>query len=114
MDPSLKVQSLIDNRKNFWNIDLLKELFDPADVPLISAFHLSVSSKKDSLGWHFTKSGQYTVKSVYYTAWLDTLNVNFPFLGPDIKELKAYSWKVQCSPKLLQCFVANMIGLCTG
>ncbi|KAL9840567.1 putative reverse transcriptase zinc-binding domain-containing protein [Arabidopsis thaliana] len=36
-EPSLKVSSLIDNRSNFWNMDLLKELFDPKDVPLICA-----------------------------------------------------------------------------
>ena len=28
IDPSLKVQNLIDSRSNFWNIDLLKELID--------------------------------------------------------------------------------------
>ena len=99
-DPSLKVKSLIDSRTNFWNIDLLQELFDPEDVSLISALHLGASTKEDILGWHFTKSGKYTVKSGYHTARLKTLDANFSFFGPDIKVLKAFSWKVQCPPKL--------------
>jgi len=62
-EPSLKVSSLIDNRSNFWNMDLLKELFDPKDVPLICALPVGTPTKEDTLGWHFTKSGKYTVKS---------------------------------------------------
>jgi len=91
---------MCNSRTNFWNIDRLQELFDPEDVSLISALHLGASTKEDILGWHFTKSGKYTVKSGYHTARLKTLDANFSFFGPDIKVLKAFSWKVQCPPKL--------------
>jgi len=48
-------------------------------------------TKEDILGWHFTKSGKYTVKSGYHTARLKTLDDNSSFIGLDIKVLKAYS-----------------------
>ncbi|KAL9840753.1 putative RNA-directed DNA polymerase [Arabidopsis thaliana] len=99
VDPSLKVKSLIDSRSNFWNIDLLKELFDPEDVPLISALPIGNPNMEDTLGWHFTKAGNYTVKSGYHTARLD-LNEGTTLIGPDLTTLKAYIWKVQCPPKL--------------
>jgi len=100
IDPSLKVQHLINSRSNFWNNDLLKELFDPEDVKLISALHLGASTKEDTLGWHFTKSGKYTVKSGYHRARLENLEDNSSFIGYEINVLKAHAWKVQCPPKL--------------
>ncbi|KAL9816712.1 putative reverse transcriptase zinc-binding domain-containing protein [Arabidopsis thaliana] len=100
IDPSLKVQNLIDSRSNFWNIDLLQELFDPEDVQLISALHLGASTRADSPGWHFTKTGIYTVKSGYHTARMEILGINSSSIGPEIKALKAQVWKVQCPPKL--------------
>jgi len=100
IDPSLKVQHLINSRSNFWNNDLLKELFDPEDVKLISALHLGASTKEDTLGWHFTKSEKYTVKSGYHRARLEILEDNSSFIGHEINVLKAHGWKVQCPPKL--------------
>ncbi|KAL9286052.1 putative reverse transcriptase zinc-binding domain-containing protein [Arabidopsis thaliana] len=100
IDPSLKVQNLIDSRSNFWNIDLLQELFDPEDVQLISALHLGASTRADSPGWHFTKTGIYTVKSGYHTARMEILGINSSSIGLEIKALKAQVWKVQCPPKL--------------
>jgi len=61
---------------------------------------LGASTTEDTLGWHFTKSRKYSVKSGYHTAKLETLDVNVSFIGPDIKALKAFIWKVQCPPKL--------------
>ncbi|KAG7579374.1 Reverse transcriptase zinc-binding domain [Arabidopsis thaliana x Arabidopsis arenosa] len=99
-DPSLKVNDLIDRRTNFWNIDLLRAFFDPEDVALISAIHVGAPTKEDSLGWHFTKSGKYTVKSGYHTTRLEKLETNLTFFGPDINPLKAHSWQVHCPPKI--------------
>jgi len=74
-----------------WNISLITDL---ENVTLISVLHLGASTKEDILGWYFTKSGKYTVKSGYHTAQLKTLDDNSSFIGLDIKVLKAYSWKV--------------------
>ncbi|KAG7592953.1 Ribonuclease H domain [Arabidopsis thaliana x Arabidopsis arenosa] len=92
--------NLIDTRSNFWNVDLLQAIFDPEDVALISALPVGAPTKEDTLGWHFTKSGKYTVKSGYHATRLDTSGANVSFLGPDITPLKAYSWQVQCPPKI--------------
>ncbi|KAG7552559.1 Ribonuclease H-like superfamily [Arabidopsis thaliana x Arabidopsis arenosa] len=100
VDPSLKVNNLIDTRSNFWNVDLLQAIFDPEDVALISALPVGAPTKEDTLGWHFTKSGKYTVKSGYHATRLDTSGTNVSFMGPDITPLKAYSWQVQCPPKI--------------
>ncbi|KAG7578757.1 Ribonuclease H-like superfamily [Arabidopsis thaliana x Arabidopsis arenosa] len=99
-DPSLKVNMLIDSRSNFWDIDLLKAVFDQEDVELISALPVGAPTKEDTLGWHFTKSGKYSVKSGYHTAWLDKLETNSSFIGPDFNKLKAHTWKVQCPPRI--------------
>ncbi|KAG7574769.1 Endonuclease/exonuclease/phosphatase superfamily [Arabidopsis suecica] len=100
VDPLLKVNNLIDSRSNFWNIALLEEIFDPEDIAIISALPVGAPTKEDTLGWHFTKSGKYTVKSGYHTARLGNLETNFSLIGPDIKPLKAHSWKVHCPPKI--------------
>ncbi|KAG7556675.1 Reverse transcriptase domain [Arabidopsis suecica] len=99
-DPSLKVNMLIDSRSNFWDIDLLKAVFDQEDVELISALPVGAPTKEDTLGWHFTKSGKYSVKSGYHTARLDKLETNSSFIGPDFNKLKAHTWKVQCPPRI--------------
>ncbi|KAG7564174.1 Ribonuclease H domain [Arabidopsis suecica] len=100
VDPLLKVNNLIDSRSNFWNIDLLKEIFDPEDVALISALHVGAPTKEDTLGWHFTKSGKYTVKSGYHTTRIEKSETTFSLIGPDIRPLKAHSWQVHCPPKI--------------
>ncbi|KAG7564388.1 Ribonuclease H domain [Arabidopsis suecica] len=95
VDPLLKVNNLLDSRSNFWNIALLEEIFHPEDVALISALPVGAPTKEDTLGWHFTKSGKYTVKSGYHTTRLERLETNLSLNGPDIKPLKAHSWQVQ-------------------
>jgi len=74
-DQSLKVSSLLDSRSKFWNVDLLKKLFDPKDVPLLCALPVGTPTKEDTLGWHFTKSGIYTIKSGYIRQGLDLMRL---------------------------------------
>ncbi|KAG7585995.1 Reverse transcriptase zinc-binding domain [Arabidopsis thaliana x Arabidopsis arenosa] len=100
-EPLLRVKNLIDTRTNSWNLDKLKAIVTPEDVHLINAIPLGKLSNPDTLGWHFTKSGQYTVKSGYHTARLnigtDSMLQEF---GPDIKPLQAFTWKIKCPPKI--------------
>ncbi|XP_019101858.1 PREDICTED: uncharacterized protein LOC109133307 [Camelina sativa] len=70
-DPTLKLPHLIDRQTNSWRKDLLTQHFDHVDVALIEAIPLSSFSKNDYLGWHFTITGNYTVKSGYETERLD-------------------------------------------
>ncbi|KAG7582071.1 Ribonuclease H-like superfamily [Arabidopsis suecica] len=111
IDPSLKVNNLVDTRTNFWKMDLLNELFIPEDVSLICALHLGAPTKEDTLGWHFTKSGKYSVKSGYHTARLENQENNLSFIGPQINLLKAHTWKVHCPPKLRH-FLWQMLAGC--
>ena len=66
---------------------------------MISVLPVGNPNKEDTLGWHFTKAGNYTVKYGYHTARLE-INEDTAFIGRDITTLKAYVWKVQCPPKL--------------
>ena len=49
----------------------------------------------------------------YHTMRLGTLDVNSGFIGPDIKELKVYSWKVQC-PLNLRDFLWQILAGCVS
>ncbi|KAL9831050.1 putative reverse transcriptase zinc-binding domain-containing protein [Arabidopsis thaliana] len=105
--PSYGWRSLCSTR-SLVNKGLIKRVGSGASISvlggsvdsLISALHLGTSTKEDTLGWHFTKSGKYTVKSGYHTARLEKLEDNSSFIGPEINVLKAHAWKVQCPPKL--------------
>ncbi|XP_010424289.1 PREDICTED: uncharacterized protein LOC104709359 [Camelina sativa] len=100
-DPSLKISHLIDCQTNSWRMDVLSEHFDPVDVALIGALPLGSCPNEDSLGWHFTKNGRYTVKSGYHAARM-TISGPFKALGDglEITSLLASVWKVRCPPKL--------------
>ncbi|XP_010446065.1 PREDICTED: uncharacterized protein LOC104728834 [Camelina sativa] len=111
-DPTLRLPHLIDRRTNSWRKDLLAQHFDPVDIALIEAIPLSSCSKADYLGWHFTKTGKYTVKSGYKTERVD---VKGPFRafgsGLVITPLLARVWKVKCPPKL-QHFMWQVLSGC--
>ena len=62
--------------------------------------HLGASIRDDIPVWHFTKSGNYKVKSGYHIARMKNLVNNSSFIGPEIKALKSHVWKLQCPPKL--------------
>ncbi|XP_010431244.1 PREDICTED: uncharacterized protein LOC104715548 [Camelina sativa] len=79
----------------------LTATFVPEDVAIIYALPLRQPDKPDLLGWHFTMSGKYSVKSGYHI-----LRSNMPastkstVIGPDIIPLQAFVWKLRCPPKL--------------
>ncbi|XP_023639555.1 uncharacterized protein LOC111830929 [Capsella rubella] len=100
MDPSLQLTQLIDRQNNSWRQDLLQVHFDPSEVSIINAIPVGSNPGEDSLGWHFTKNGKYTVKSGYHIArMVDPLCAKVVF-GPELSPLFAKVWKVQCPPKI--------------
>ncbi|XP_010495441.1 PREDICTED: uncharacterized protein LOC104772536 [Camelina sativa] len=111
-DPNLPISHLIDRSANSWRKDLLMHHFDSEDVALIEAIPLGRQLRDDYFGWHFTKSGKYTVKSGYEMARSD---VQGPFRalasGPDFTPLLARVWKVRCPPKL-QHFMWQVLSGC--
>ncbi|CAA7038463.1 unnamed protein product [Microthlaspi erraticum] len=98
--PHLKVSELINSSTATWNLPLLNQLFDSGDVARIIGIPTSNGARPDSLGWFFTKSGRYTVKSGYMVAQ-QFLEAETPILfGPDTRRLQAQVWQIQCTQKL--------------
>ncbi|XP_019101571.1 PREDICTED: uncharacterized protein LOC104789580 [Camelina sativa] len=112
MDPNLTVTQLIDHRTNTWRLDLLNELFDLTDVELIRAIPLRSNQNADQFGWHFTKTGKYTVKSGYHLARQEVPRTfQASGCGPEITSLLASVWRVPCSPKI-QHFMWQVLSGC--
>lgn len=82
-----------------WNRALLESLFIEADVQEILKIKVSSLHTPDLLGWHYTKSGIYSVKSGY---WLQThLSENgIVEPPPGMRAFKEAIWKLKIAPKL--------------
>ncbi|XP_019101856.1 PREDICTED: uncharacterized protein LOC109133305 [Camelina sativa] len=99
-DPLLPVSNLITRSSNTWDMAQLMATFVPEDVAIISAIPLRLPDKPDFLGWHFTTSGRYSVKSGYHVLRSNTSATEPTVFGPDIAPLRAFVWKIRCPPKL--------------
>ncbi|KAG8367086.1 hypothetical protein BUALT_Bualt16G0036100 [Buddleja alternifolia] len=62
------VASLIDADNHSWNELLVRQLFWAPDVDVILSIPLARFAAEDSLVWHYTKDGLFSVKSVYHVA----------------------------------------------
>ena len=97
----LTVESLIDSNSHTWNSQAIRALVDLQDAKLIESIPLSRIQRIDRDGWHFTKSGKYTVKSGYQVERLYPDRDRLPLLiGSTVDALKANCWKIRCPPKL--------------
>lgn len=63
--PNLLVFELIDRTSKTWNVDTLRAIVAPEDIPLILSLRISRSFKMDSFCWIHTRSGAYSVKTGY-------------------------------------------------
>ncbi|KAG2666985.1 hypothetical protein I3760_15G091300 [Carya illinoinensis] len=64
VDEDLKVHSLIDASIGWWNVHMVRALFNPNLVQQILKLHVSVNSE-DSLFWSHEKNGSFSAKSAY-------------------------------------------------
>lgn len=99
--PNLLVFELIDRNTKSWNLDFLRTLFIPEDIPLITSLRISRSFKVDSFCWVYTKSGIYSVNTGYdEMCRLD--NDTSPELctEPSITSLTQQVWQVKTVPKI--------------
>ncbi|XP_010518654.1 PREDICTED: uncharacterized protein LOC104793932 [Camelina sativa] len=79
----------------------LAATFVPEDVAIISALPIGRSDLPDLLGWHFTKTGKYTVKSGYNILQQHRVsNSGGKDIGPHITPLHAFVWTIKCPPKV--------------
>lgn len=62
------VKDLIDTRTKLWNREVLERSVAAEDINHILRLKLSSTTSPDLLGWHYTDSGLYTVKSGYHFA----------------------------------------------
>lgn len=52
----------------YWSEVLIKEIFLPIDVEIITSLPLSIMDVEDKLIWDYDRFGKYTTKSRYHVA----------------------------------------------
>lgn len=63
-----KVSELMDVHTNWWNITLVKEVFNEEEASMICNLGLNPLRGKDRLAWEHSKNGMFTVRSAYHLA----------------------------------------------
>jgi hypothetical protein len=63
-----QVSSLIDNDTNWWDIQLIRDVFNEEDAALICNIPISPQRQEDKLVWVGTRNGEFTVRSTYHIA----------------------------------------------
>ena len=51
-----------------WDVDLVKSIFWPIDVPLILQIPIT-PGREDLVAWHFNRNGIFSVRSTYHCQW---------------------------------------------
>ncbi|XP_073355276.1 uncharacterized protein [Aegilops tauschii subsp. strangulata] len=101
------VSELIDATSATWNFQRLHEVFMPMDIPAIMGIPLCTRNVEDYWGWHFERSGVFTVKSAYkmlvatklrMDAWLEE-SAGSSSINTEEKPWKML-WKTQVSGKI--------------
>ncbi|KAL8107925.1 hypothetical protein AgCh_024360 [Apium graveolens] len=60
-----RVSNLFCNDKREWDIDLIRDMFDPCDQGRILSTKINTDSEEDQLYWCKENAGMYTVRSAY-------------------------------------------------
>jgi hypothetical protein len=63
-----KVSELLDYDTNWWNVNLVKEVFSGEEMEAICSVPVCPRAGEDKLVWAHTKNGEYSVKSGYHLA----------------------------------------------
>ncbi|CAA7020287.1 unnamed protein product [Microthlaspi erraticum] len=109
--PHLRVSEVINPSTATWNLPLLNQLFHSTDVSRILGIPTSRVPRPYSMGWFYTTTGRYTVKSGYALAQQTLENESPNFFGPDTRQLQSQGWKIRCTQKL-QHFIWQAITGC--
>ena len=109
---SLRVSDLCDAATKEWNPELLQELIDPNDIPLIRSLKLMSSPRTIGYCWNLTSTGIYSVKTGYALAMELSEPSNLQQVPePSIKALQAKVWKIKTCKKI-QHFIWQSISRC--
>ncbi|KAG2314763.1 hypothetical protein Bca52824_017885 [Brassica carinata] len=85
-----------------WNEGLLEQLFTDDTCGQIKAIHPAGRNCADSYSWEYTKTGHYTVKSVYWVQ-INVIGVekeSQEVLQPSLDGLYQQVWRLNTSPKI--------------
>lgn len=99
-----------------WDIDKIAAAIIPEDCGHIQRLQLSSQSEHDLLGWHYTRSGLYTVKYAYWLAMHSHDEDDEILPPPGLPEFKERIWTLKTAPKLkyfLWRMLSNAIAICT-
>lgn len=61
----LKVEDLIDPHTGQRDENLIRDVFSPMDVERILRIPLNLQMGEDFIGWNYTRSGTFSVRSAY-------------------------------------------------
>jgi hypothetical protein len=66
LDPEDTVSTLIFDDNNMWNVEKVREVFSEWEANAIVSIPLPPHKRRDRLFWDDTKSGLFSVKSMYH------------------------------------------------
>ncbi|CAL5385637.1 unnamed protein product [Camellia sinensis] len=87
------VSTLIDRDRGCWNEEIITSSFSPIDVPTILAIPLYRNWPEDTLVWHYSKNGIFSVKSAYLLE-LTTSNIDMAVGSSEDGMTSAVFWKM--------------------
>ncbi|CAN1272704.1 hypothetical protein LINPERPRIM_LOCUS14692 [Linum perenne] len=79
-----------------WDEELLHEVFDARDATIVSNLAITCYNKPDKLVWHYSKDGNYTVRSVYRLATERVVDKTYLHVHGKWQSL----WQVAVPPKV--------------
>ncbi|XP_013624410.1 PREDICTED: uncharacterized protein LOC106330501 [Brassica oleracea var. oleracea] len=65
-NPLLSVKTLIDPISNQWDLEVIHDLIEQSDIPIIQKVYLPYHPVPDGIIWPYTSDGNYSVKSGYH------------------------------------------------
>ncbi|XP_012842431.1 PREDICTED: uncharacterized protein LOC105962665 [Erythranthe guttata] len=100
-----RVSDLILPDSRVWDLDLIHASFWPVDHNRILAIPIGSSFAQDRLVWHYSRSGQFTVKSCYHNimynhAASSDSQTNGTSSNNGTKDLWKYIWHLSLPPKI--------------
>jgi hypothetical protein len=68
LDNHSTISELLDVNTNWWNTNLVQEIFNQEEPRLICSLSACPRNGSDLLAWEHTKNGAFTIKSAYHLA----------------------------------------------
>lgn len=102
--PNLQVKTLINQTSNQWDVEVIRDLIEHSDIPIIQKSYLPPTPVSDGIIWPYTSDGNYTVKSGYH--YINTTR-EFGMVSPPLADnpiLTKKIWSASIPPKFKHFF----------